>query len=296
MPAVAPASLFPDTQTSCCLMPELPEVELVARALGTLLRERRIVSARLIRPGLAPATTPEEFSSHLKGARIERVGRRGKHILIHLSSGLVIITHLRMTGSFLLLPRGAEMPKHTHALFHLDDRRLLAFTDQRHFAMMKIVRAGELSETKELSSLAPEPFSEEFTHHYLHEALQRSRRTLKETLLDQRRVTGLGNIYAAEAMFLARANPFQTASALSGRRIPALHQAIRQVLEEAIRHGSTREVDPRNIGESYFGGGSDGRWRVYDREGEPCIKCGAKIRRATQGGRSTYFCPRCQRR
>lgn len=225
------------------------------------------------------------------------MGRRGKHILIHLSSSRVLIAHLRMTGSFLLLrTSGAALPKHTHALFHLDDERLLAFTDQRHFAMMKIVRAGELSETKELKPLAPEPFSEEFTDRYLHEALRRSRRTLKETLLDQRRVTGLGNIYAAEAMFLARTNPFQIASSLSERRVPALHQAIRHVLDEAIRHGARLKVDPEDINGSYFDGGNQGRWRVYDREGEPCIKCRAPIRRATQGGRSTYFCPRCQRR
>jgi formamidopyrimidine-DNA glycosylase len=277
-------------------MPELPEVELVARALDALLQRRRIVSARLVRAGLAPETTPKEFARLLKGARIERVGRRGKHILTYLSSSLVLITHLRMTGRFLLLPAETGLPKHTHALFRLDDERLLAFTDQRHFGLMKIVRAAELYETKELCSLAPEPFAAEFTHHYLHEALQRSRRTLKETLLDQRRVTGLGNIYAAEAMFLARTNPFQTASALSRRRVPALHRAILEVLDEAIRHGSTLNVDPENIDGSYFGGGYEGRWRVYDREGEPCLKCGARIRRISHAGRSTFFCPRCQRR
>jgi formamidopyrimidine-DNA glycosylase len=277
-------------------MPELPEVELAARALDALLRGRRIVSARLIRRGLAPETTTRAFSKLLKGARIERVGRRGKHILTHLSSQLVLITHLRMTGRFLLLPANTDLPKHTHALFQLDDGRWLAFTDQRHFGMMKIVREAELYETKELGSLAPEPFSGEFTHHYLHEALQRSRRTLKETLLDQRRVTGLGNIYAAEAMFLARINPFQTASALSKRRVPALHRAILNVFDEAIRHGSTLNVDPENIDGSYFDGGYQGRWRVYDREGEPCLKCRARIRRISHAGRSTFFCPRCQSR
>ncbi|HKS27976.1 MAG TPA: bifunctional DNA-formamidopyrimidine glycosylase/DNA-(apurinic or apyrimidinic site) lyase [Pyrinomonadaceae bacterium] len=276
-------------------MPELPEVELVARALGRLLQDRRILRASLLRPGLAPSTTPEEFKRLLKGRRVEQVARRGKHVLIHLSSSLVLITHLRMTGSFLLLPRGSELRKHTHALFHLDDGRMLAFTDQRHFAMMKLVRAHELSQAKELSSLAPEPFSDEFTDLYLRDALQRSRRTLKETLIDQRRVTGLGNIYAAEAMFLARTNPFQSARELSARRVPALHRAIRHVLEEAIRHGSRRKVDPENIDGSYFGGGIEGRWRVYDREGEPCLKCSAKIQRISHGGRSTYFCPRCQR-
>lgn len=277
-------------------MPELPEVELVARALDKLLRGRRIMAADLLRARLAPATPAEEFSNLLCGARIEGVGRRGKHVLINLSSSLVLITHLRMTGRFLLLPAEGELPKFTHALFHLEDRQRLAFTDQRHFGMMKIVAAAELSETKELSGLAPEPFSAEFTPDYLYQALQRSRRTLKETLLDQKKVTGLGNIYAAEAMFIARVNPLRTASDLSKRRVPKLHQAILDVLGEAIRHGSTEGVDPENIDASYFGGSNDGGWRVYDREGEPCIVCGARIRRITQGGRSTYFCPRCQRR
>lgn len=276
-------------------MPELPEVELVARSLNRLLRKRSITSAELLRARLAPQTTSEEFSRLLRGARVESVGRRGKHILINLCGSLVLITHLRMTGRFLLLPPVAELPKFTHALFHLDGGERLAFTDQRHFGMMKIVRASELAATKELRELAPEPFSAEFTPDYLYRTLQRSRRTLKETLLDQKRVTGLGNIYAAEAMFMARANPFSIASDFSKRRVPRLHRAILDVLDEAIRHGSTLNVDPENIDGSYYGGGFEGRWRVYDREGEPCMDCGAKIRRLTHGGRSTYFCPRCQR-
>lgn len=277
-------------------MPELPEVELVTRALNAHLRDRTISSAELIRARLAPETGPEEFSAMLKGARIESVGRRGKHILINLSPSLVLITHLRMTGRFMLLPLKTELPKFTHALFQLDDGRRLAFTDQRHFGMMKLVRASELSETKELRALAPEPFSKEFTPDFLYEALQRSRRTLKETLIDQRKVTGLGNIYAAEAMFLARANPFQIASAFSRRRARLLHRAILDVLGEAIEHGSRQRVDPENIDGSYYGGGNRGGWRVYDRENEPCVNCGARIRRISHAGRSTYFCPRCQRR
>lgn len=277
-------------------MPELPEVELVARSLNKLLRHRRIVTAELMRARLAPDITPEEFSKLLRGARVQSVGRRGKHILINLSPALVLITHLRMTGRFLLLPLTAELPKYTHALFHLDSNERLAFTDQRHFGMMKLVRASDLSATKELSALAPEPFSAEFTPDYLYEALQRSRRTLKETLLDQKKITGLGNIYAAEAMFLARVNPFLRASDFSRRRVPRLHRAILAVFSEAIGHGSTMNVDPEDIDGSYYGGAFEGRWRVYDREGEPCAHCGARIRRQTQAGRSTYFCPRCQRR
>jgi formamidopyrimidine-DNA glycosylase len=277
-------------------MPELPEVELVARALHKLSSGKSIVKAQLLRAGLAPENSPRQFSSLLRHAGIESVGRRGKHILFMLSNGQTLITHLRMTGRFLYLPPDAPLPKHTHAIFYLDNEQRLAFTDQRHFGLMKIVTASKLHEAKELRALAPEPFSEEFSPAYLFKALQRSRRTLKETLLDQTKVTGLGNIYAAEALFIARVNPFIVASAFSKRRAPRLHRAILKVLEESIAHGSTMNVDPADIDGSYYGGAYNGHWRVYDREGEPCPACRASIRRQTHGGRSTYFCPRCQSR
>jgi formamidopyrimidine-DNA glycosylase len=277
-------------------MPELPEVELVARALHDLVGDRRILGAKLLRASLAPETTPAAFARRLRGRHIERVARRGKHILFELDGDLVLVTHLRMTGRFLLLPAGSAPPQHTHAVFQLDDGQRLVFTDQRHFGMMKLVRACELDDAKELRALAPEPFSDDFTPAYLREAFARTRRTLKETLLDQRRVTGLGNIYAAEAMFLARVNPFVAAADLSPRRLPRLHRAILEVLSESIAHGSTLNVDPRDIERSYYGGAYEGRWRVYDREGEPCVNCRALVRRVAHAGRSTYFCPRCQRR
>ncbi|MBD0325781.1 MAG: bifunctional DNA-formamidopyrimidine glycosylase/DNA-(apurinic or apyrimidinic site) lyase [Pyrinomonadaceae bacterium] len=277
-------------------MPELPEVELVARALSKLIKGRRILAAELLRSGLAPETTPAQFARLLRGKRIESTGRRGKHILIRLEGALVLVVHLRMTGRFLYLPLEARLPKHTHAVFYLDNERRLVFTDQRHFGMMKLIREGELASTKELRRLAPEPFSDDFTPDYLHSALLRSRRTLKETLLDQTRVVGLGNIYAVEAMHIARVNPFATANALSRRRIGPLHSAILAVLSEAIAHGSTMNVDPEDIEGSYYGGGYEGHWRVYDREGQPCPTCRTRVRRIMHAGRSTFFCPRCQRR
>jgi formamidopyrimidine-DNA glycosylase len=278
-------------------LPELPEVELVARALERLVGGRVFASAKLLRPGLAPENTPREFARLLRGARVERVGRRGKHILAELDNGHVLITHLRMTGRFLMLPARGPLPKHTHALFRLGEGPRLAFTDQRHFGLMKVVRAEQLAEARELRDLAPEPFSGEFTPDYLAGVLARTRRTLKDVLLDQTKVTGLGNIYAAEVLFLARLDPFGPASGLPRRAVARLHRAILDVLGEAIAHGSTMNVDPEDIDGSYFGGGGyNGRWRVYDREGEPCQHCGADISRLSHAGRSTYFCPRCQRR
>jgi formamidopyrimidine-DNA glycosylase len=277
-------------------MPELPEVELVARALARIIEGRRIMAARLSRPGLAPETTPRSFSQQLRGLRVRSIGRRGKHLLFMLERERVLIVHLRMTGRFLYLPPEALLPKHTHAIFELDNGRRLVFTDQRHFGLMKLVTESELAGTKELSRLAPEPFSPDFTPDYLEATLKRSRRNLKETLLDQTRVVGLGNIYAAEALYLARINPFSIASELSRRRVPRLHNSILAVLSEAIAHGSTMNVDPEDIEGSYYGGGYAGHWRVYGREGEPCPACRTRVRRIMHAGRSTFFCPRCQQR
>jgi len=277
-------------------MPELPEVELVARALDRLVGGLRIEAAKLIRPGLAPENTPREFARSLRGAKFERVGRRGKHIIAELDNGRVLITHLRMTGRFLLLPARRALPKHTHALFRLGDGRRLAFADQRHFGLMKVVSAEGLADARELRGLAPEPFSEEFTPDYLAAVFARTRRPLKDVLLDQTKVTGLGNIYAAEVLHLARVNPFSAAAHLPRRQVRRLHRAVLDVLGEALAHGSTMNVDPENIDGSYFGGGGyNGRWRVYDREGLPCPKCKDAIRRVTHAGRSTYFCGRCQK-
>lgn len=277
-------------------MPELPEVELVARSLDRLISRRRIVAAKLLQPDIAPDTTKQAFARRLRGRRIKRVGRRGKLLVFEFERELFLLTHLRMTGRFLLLPPEAPLPKHTHAIFYLDDERRLIFSDQRRFGRMRLVRAAELPHLKQLRMLAPEPFAAEFTAAYLRAVFARTRRALKEVLLDQTKVTGLGNIYAAEAMFLAGINPQVVAAALAPRRLPRLHRAILAVLNESIAHGSTINVDPEDIEGSYYDGGYQGRWRVYDRAGEPCVNCHTRIRRIVQANRSTYFCPRCQRK
>lgn len=276
-------------------MPELPEVELVARSLDKLVAKRKIAAAELLRERLAPENPPADFAKRLKDARINFVHRRGKHILFDLSNANTLIAHLRMSGRFMLLPVERENPKHTHAAFYFSDETRLVFQDQRHFGLMKIVETANLSQAKELKCLAPEPFSEEFTHAYLREVLRTSKRSLKEFLLDQTKVCGLGNIYASEAMFLARVNPQTPANELSARKIPVLFEKIREVLAESIAHGSTLNVDPENIDGSYYGGGYENRWRVYDRENHPCGNCAKPINRIVQGGRSSYFCPKCQK-
>lgn len=276
-------------------MPELPEVELVAKSLDKLITKRQIVSAELLRARLAPANSPSEFADSLKNASVNSIRRRGKHILFDLDNGKTLIVHLRMSGRFMLLPADRENPKYTHAVFYFGDEMRLVFQDQRHFGFMKIIETKDLFETKELKKLAPEPFSEDFTPQYFRQVLQTSGKNLKEFLLDQTKVLGLGNIYACEAMFLAKADPQKPANKLSGKKADALFEAARFVLQESISHGSTMNVDPENIDGSYYGGNYENHWRVYDRENAPCMNCETPIKRISQGGRSTYFCPKCQK-
>lgn len=276
-------------------MPELPEVEIVTRSLNKLVRNRRIRASELRRERLAPDTPPAEFSRRIDGSAINFVHRRGKHLLFDLDNGQTLITHLRMSGRFMLLPEEAEYPKFTHAAFHFTDGSRLIFQDQRHFGLMKVTATAEMYEAKELNKLAPEPFSDEFSDDYLLRALKSSKRSLKEFLLDQTKVCGLGNIYASEAMFLAGISPRKTANSVSRKRAAELRVQIVEVLREAVELGATLVPDEVNIGEGVYGNGSGTSWRVYDRESQPCPKCESPIIRLKQAGRSTYFCRKCQK-
>jgi len=274
-------------------MPELPEVEHVVRALRPIVTGRRILAAELNLKRTAPELSRAAFGRQLRNLRITGVGRRGKYILFELESGRLLATHLRMTGKFLSLTADDALPPYAHVVFYLDDERRLVFCDMRQFGRMRLIRdASRLP--KELTTLAPEPLSDEFTEEYFLETLSRSRRSLKQLLLDQTRVLGLGNIYAVEALFLARINPTKPANRLSKSRARKLYQAIRQILREAIDAGSTLRIDLADGNGSYFET-PERFWRVYEREGEPCVNCGTRIRRIVHGGRSTYYCPRCQR-
>jgi formamidopyrimidine-DNA glycosylase len=277
-------------------MPELPEVEHVVRALRRAVLGRQIVATEIHLPKLIAPTSPAVFKSRLKGSRISGLGRRGKFILIELDSGKMLVVHLRMSGKFLVLTPDDSLPPHAHAVFYLDDERRLVFRDQRQFGVMRLVAHSRLSKTKGISKLAPEPFSEDFSVNYLKETLAKSRRTLKTLLLDQTKVVGLGNIYAAEALFRSGINPFKTASDLSTRRVERLHQAIRDVLRAAVSGSSTSRLNLENPNGFSYGEAFGRAWQVYEREGDACFKCGTRIRRLTHGGRSTYWCPRCQRR
>lgn len=275
-------------------MPELPEVEHVVRALRPIVTGRRILAAELNLKRIAPELSRASFRRQLRNVLITGVGRRGKYILFELESGRLLATHLRMTGKFVALTTDESLPPYAHVVFYLDDERRLVFCDMRQFGRMRLITSSARL-PKELTTLAPEPFSDDFTEEYLIDTLSRSRRSLKQLLLDQTRVLGLGNIYAVEALFLAGINPLKPANRLSKPRARKLYQAIRQVLREAIDAGSTLQIDLADGNGSYFGT-TEPFWRVYEREGEPCTVCGTRIRRIVHGGRSTYYCPRCQTR
>ena len=290
-------------------MPELPEVEHVVRALRVVVG-RTIIAGEIRLPKLIAPLTVSTFNRKIKNCSIRGISRRGKFILIELAGSadvpsaqrakraqsLIIAVHLRMTGKFLYLNADDELPKHSHAIFYLDNDRRLVFRDQRQFGVMKLISSSELSQTKGISELAPEPFGDEFKFDYFKSVLKRSRRSLKTLLLDQTKVLGLGNIYAAEALFRARINPFKNASGLSSPRAGRLHQSIIEVLHDAITDSSTSRVDLEQADGFSYGEAFERFWQVYEREGEPCVVCGVKIRRETHGGRSTYWCPQCQRR
>ncbi len=276
-------------------MPELPEVEVIARSLERLVTGRRIVRAALLRERLAPDTAPATFDLQLSGSTIETVGRRGKYILLRLDNGRTLIIHLRMSGRFSVLKADADDPKFTHARFDFADGERLVFDDQRHFGLMKVVANDELFKARELAKLAPEPFSDEFSVDYLRKTLSRSKRSLKEFLIDQTKVCGLGNIYAAEALFAAGIDPRIAAENVTSRRAKRLYDSILAVLKVAIEHNAGRPVDPENLEGGYFSAEGEG-WYVYDRENKPCLRCNTPILRLKQGGRSTYYCRRCQRR
>jgi formamidopyrimidine-DNA glycosylase len=275
-------------------MPEMPEVEIVTQRLRETIRGSVLTRVQVLSSRLTRENSHRQFARWLKGARVEEVTRRGKFILTHLSNKRTLITHLRMTGRFYLQEISTENTPYARAIFWLDDGRKLVFDDQRQFGLMAVVRTGQLDQVKFLKILAPEPLSEEFSADYLNLTLKRSAQQIKLALLDQRKVAGLGNIYASEALHRAKINPRLPANRLSRPRIDILHREIVTVLEEAIANKGVFDRNSGNIDASY--GRYESIVQVYEREGLPCLTCGMPIRRITQGARSTYFCLKCQKR
>lgn len=275
-------------------MPELPEVETVKRSLADKLIGEKITEVSIYYPGNIGQPEPEIFKRTLIGKEFLRVDRRGKFLLFTLSEGLVLITHLRMTGQLLLAQSKDVLAKHTHLVFSLTGERQLRYVDQRKFGTFDLIAETELDRFKGLQQLGMEPFSPEFTPEWLGCTLQKKKRAIKNLLLDQKVLAGIGNIYADEILFEAGIHPEKLASELSAEEIITLWQAILKMLELGISH---RGTSIRNYidGEGQKGGFQD-LLRVYGRQGKPCSQCDAPIAKMKLFGRGTYYCPNCQRK
>jgi formamidopyrimidine-DNA glycosylase len=293
-------------------MPELPEVETVRLGLEPVMQGAHFLSVEARRSDLR-WPLPGDFAARLKGQTVTGLGRRAKYLLVDLASGEVLLMHLGMSGSFRVVHDGAahkpgkyhhEKPQHAthdHVVFHMSNGAWIAFNDPRRFGSMKLVRRSALNDEPLLRALGPEPLGNEFDDVMLARACQGKKTSLKAALSDQRVVAGLGNIYVCEALHRARLSPKRRASTLATRggqphaRAGALVQGIRAVLNDAIRAGGSSLRDhKRTDGEL---GLFQHQFAVYDREGQRCPRprCGGTIKRIVQTGRSTFFCPVCQR-
>ena len=270
-------------------MPELPEVETVVRSLAGELAGRCVVRVllreRRLRGGVA-----RDFAARLEGRRIDRLARRGKYLLAWLDDGAVLLVHLGMTGQLTIAPRSRPDRVHDHVVISLDDGRLLTFNDARRFGRVAVVAGAALGvETGE----GIDPLADGFTADVLFGLTRRRRTSVKALLMDQRRVAGLGNIYVNEILFHAAIRPGRRAGRLARADCERLVAVTRRVLAAAIERGGSSISDYRDgLGRA---GKFQLRHQVYDRAGEPCRRCGASIRRRADAGRSSFYCPSCQR-
>jgi formamidopyrimidine-DNA glycosylase len=261
-------------------VPELPEVEAARRVVERAAVGRTIRTLLVMHPALERCISPEERHS-LAGRRVTAVERRGKHQLIRLDDGRVLHVHFRMAGDWDVGRASDPPPRHARALFNFTDGDRVSLVDSRALCTLTLHDSAEAA----LPALGPEATDPSFTAERLGEALARRRGPIKPVLLDQRVVAGLGNIYAAEALWHARISPLAPASSLSSRRVERLLDGMRLALAAA-------DADPGR----YSRGDGVERLQVYGREGEPCERCSRAIRRVVQAGRSTFYCPHCQRR
>jgi len=271
-------------------MPELPEVETTVRGLRPVLEGRRIRSIELRREDLR-RPFPPDLRQRLTGARVTGLGRRAKYGLIDTDRGDTLVFHLGMSGHWRVDPE--TIGKHDHVVIETDEGRRLSLNDHRRFGSLDIVESAALVETEPFRSMGPEPLGESFDGAYLADRLDGRSAPIKAMLLDQRIVAGLGNIYVCDALNLARIAPGREAGRVARARFDRLVAAVKTVLAAAIAKGGStlRDYAQPNGELGYF----SSEWRVYGREGKACPNCGGVIRRRTDSGRSTFFCPKCQR-
>ncbi len=281
-------------------MPELPEVETVMRGLEPALKGAEIVKAQTHRKDLRIPFTPK-LKQKLEGRRVNHLSRRAKYILIHLDDDNILVIHLGMSGRITIIPAGEsyDPQKHDHFTLELKSGAQIIYNDPRRFGMIFLIGADEIETHKAFAHLGPEPLGNEFSGPVLAARLKNKKVAIKQALLDQEVVVGVGNIYASEALYMAGIKPTKRAELIKGEKAQLLVQCVRDVLSRAIKAGGSTLKDYRHAdGElGYF----QHSFTVYDRAGEVCPKCKAAgiekpcIKKIVQSGRSTYFCAKTQR-
>ncbi len=291
-------------------MPELPEVETVRMGLLPVLEGHKLTHVETRRGDLR-VPFPPDFARRLTGRKVARLARRAKYLLAHLDDGETLVIHLGMSGRMSVYAEGKERKlgqyvyeqapadagrgKHDHVVFETDAPARIVFTDHRRFGLMILVKSDEIDAHPLFKGLGPEPLSDAFDAAYLARALKGKRTPIKSALLDQRVVAGLGNIYVCEALFRAGISPRRSAATIPGTRTPPLVRDIKTVLKEAIKAGGSSLRDYAKADGAL--GEFQHRFAVYDRKGAACPRksCKGTVRRIVQSGRSTFYCPTCQR-
>jgi formamidopyrimidine-DNA glycosylase len=274
-------------------VPELPEVETVRAQLAPVLTGRTLRRVEILDERLTRPFDPLQVAAQLAGERVAAVDRRGKYLVVRFESGFVLLVHLRMTGSFLVASSG-ELPDdpHRRAVVTLDDGTDVAYRDVRRFGTWQVLEADELDPYL-ATRLGDEPLGTAFTTGQLQRRLAGRRAPVKAALLDQRTAAGLGNIYADEALWYARINPSRPAGSLDAREIAAVRTGLRRALRIGIKRQGATLSDYRTPNGGR--GSMQDEFKVYGRDGEPCLRCGTPIVKTRIAGRGTSFCPACQR-
>ena len=273
-------------------MPELPEVETIRRQLAPHLEGRTLERVEILDPRWTRPVAPAEVAEQLQGHRVDHVGRSGKYLVWELDDETFLLAHLRMTGVFLFDPE--IEPTHTRVRIDLDGGHRLIYVDPRRFGTGEVVHGEEARDAFLRARLGVEPMTPAFTADYLRRTTRGRTAPIKSFILDQRRISGVGNIYADEALFRARIHPLRPAGTLRGRQFEALREGIEEALTTGIEFKGATIDDFRHLDGA--AGAFQDRFLVHLRAGEPCVRCGTTIRKLVVGGRGTYVCERCQPR
>lgn len=274
------------------IMPEMPEVEQVRKTLAPHIEGKKILAVEIYLERMLQHPTPEEFVANVTGATIEKIGRKGKYLVLELDQNKQMVVHLRMTGALIAQASEKEAPPYAKFKFTLSDGVTLWFTDIRTFGVIYLVNNKDYY-NESFETLGPEPLSEGFSKEYLAPLAHKSKKPIKNFILDQRIIAGLGNIYADECLALSGIRPLRLANSLSDQELAKLCEAINAVIAQGIRNRGTTFRDYKD-GEGNKGDNQN-HLLVYSRGGKPCKSCGAVLKQIKVGGRGTVYCENCQK-